>query len=297
MSDIKTTVIGSYPVEFNTLEFFKKYKYQEPISWNKYINYAVEDMIKAGIDIVSDGQIRDPFINIFLRNLKGCRIRNRPEIIDKIEYYKPITIEDQKYVKKIIPKNHGVVGLIAGPFTLMKSCIDLFYNDQKQLAFDFAKALNREAINLEKYVDLISIDEPFFSVEMPEYAKELIKTILKNVKITIRLHVCGDVSKIIPDLLDIPVDILSHEFKAKPKLFEHFKRYDISKKICLGSIRSDLIKIESIDEIKKHISIGNKIFDGKIIQISPDCGLKMLPKYIAFKKLKNLVKACREVYG
>lgn len=297
MNNVKTAVIGSYPVDFNTLEFFKKYNSQKPISWNKYIDYTVKDMLKAGIDLVSDGQTKDPFIKIFLRNLKGCRIRDRPEIINKIEYYKPITIEDQKYVKKIIPKSHGVVGLIAGPYTLMKSCTDLFYHDQKQIAFDFAKALNYEALNLKKYVDLISIDEPFFSVEMPDYAKELIKTILKNVNITTRLHICGDVSKIIPDILDLPVDILSHEFKAKPKLYEHFRKYDISKKICLGSVRSDENKVESIDEIIKHIKIGNDIFDGKIVQISPDCGLRMLPRNVAFKKLKNLVKACREVYG
>ncbi len=297
MSKVKTTIIGSYPVDFNNLELFKKYDSQKPISWNKYIDFAVGDMIKAGIDIVSDGQTRDPFINIFLRNLKGCRIRNRPEIIDKIEYFKPITIEDQKYIKNIIPKKHGIIGIIAGPYTLMKSSIDLFYNDQKQLAFDIAKALNNEALNLIKHVDLISIDEPYYSVEMPEYAKELMKNLLKNVDITTRLHICGDVSKIIPDILELPVDILSHEFKAKPKLFENFKKYDISKKICLGSVRSDYSRIESIDEIKKHILIGNDIFDGNIVQISPDCGLRMLPRDIAFKKLINLVKACRDVYG
>ena len=297
MNKVKTTVIGSYPIAFKNLEFFKKYISQRPISWNKYIDFAVKDMIKAGIDIVSDGQTRDPFINIFFRNLEGCRIRNRPEIIGKIKYIKPIIIEDQKYIKKIIPKKHGIIGIIAGPYTLMKSSNDLFYKDQEELAFDFAKALNYEALNLKKHVDLIGIDEPFYSVEMPEYAKELMKTMLKNVNITTRLHICGDISKIIPDILELPVDILSHEFKAKPKLFEHFKNYDISKKICLGSVRSDDTRLESIDEIIKHLQIGKDTFDDNIVQISPDCGLRVLPRYIAFEKLKNLVKACGEVYG
>lgn len=297
MDKVKTTVIGSYPVVFDTLEFFKNYNSQNTISWDKFIYSAVRDMIRAGIDIVSDGQTRDSFINIFLRNLKGCRIRNRPEIIDKIEYQKPITIEDQKYVRKIIPKKHGIVGLIAGPYTLMKSSIDLCYNNPKQLAYDFAKALNYEALNLKKYVDLISIDEPFYSVEIPEYSKELMKTLLKNVNITTRLHICGDISKIIPDILEMPVDILSHEFKAKPQLFKYFKEYDICKKICLGSVRSDNIRIESVDEIIKHLQRGNEVFNNNIIQISPDCGLKALPRQVAFNKLKNLVKACSEVYG
>jgi 5-methyltetrahydropteroyltriglutamate--homocysteine methyltransferase len=297
MNKVKTTVIGSYPVDFDNLEFFKKYNAQETVSWNKYINSAVEDMIKAGIDIVSDGQTRDPFVNIFLRRLNGCRIRNRPEVIDKVEYREPITVKDQIYVKSIIPKKHGVVGLVAGPYTLMKSSVDLFYKDEKELAFDFASALNHEVLNLQKHVDIISVDEPFYSVEMPDYAKELMKIVLKHVNITTRLHICGDVSKIIPDIIEIPVDILSHEFKAKPQLFEHFKKYAFSKKICLGSVRSDDARIESVDEIVKHLKKGNEIFNGKIVQISPDCGLRMLARDIAFEKLKNLVKACREVYG
>lgn len=296
MNEVKTTVIGSYPVDFDNLEFFKRYIDQNPILWDKYIDSVVEDMINAGIDIVSDGQTRDSFVNIFLRKLNGCRIRNRPEVIGKIEYCRPITVEDQKYVRKIIPEKHGLVGLIAGPYTLMKSSVDLFYNNEKEMAFDFACALNHEALNLQKHVDLISIDEPFYSVEMPDYAKELIKTVLKNVNICTRLHVCGDVSKIIPDLLEMPVDVLSHEFKAKPELFAHFKKYDVSKKICLGSVRSDDVRLESVDEIVKHLQLGNEIFNGKISQISPDCGLRMLPREIAFEKLKNLVKACGEVY-
>jgi 5-methyltetrahydropteroyltriglutamate--homocysteine methyltransferase len=293
---VKTTVIGSYPVYFNNLGFFKKYQNQEKTDWSHYINAAVNDMILAGIDIISDGQTRDPFVNIYMRKFKGCRIRNRPEVIDTIEYQGPITVEDQIYVKTIIPKNHELVGLIAGPYTLMKSCVDMYYNDEKQLAFDFANALNKEVKNLKNHVDLISIDEPFYSLEMPDYSKELIKIVLKDVNILTRLHICGDVSKIIPNILELPVDIISHEFKAKPQLFKSFEEYNISKKICLGSVRSDDTRIETVDNIVKHIMKGNEVFNGKIVQISPDCGLKMLPREVAFEKLKNLVEACGEVY-
>ena len=63
-------------------------------NWDEYIFKAVNDMINAGIDYISDGQIRDPFINLILRKIKGCRIRDRPEIVNKIEYLKPIILED-----------------------------------------------------------------------------------------------------------------------------------------------------------------------------------------------------------
>jgi len=295
--EVKTTVIGSYPVNVDTLEYMNAYFEQKKLSWNKYIKGAVNDMINAGIDIVSDGQTRDPFVHIFARKLKGVRIRNRPEVIDKIEYTSPITVDDLKYVRSIIPKNHGLVGLIAGPYTIAKSCVDLFYNDEKELAFDIAKALKNEAKNIEKYVDLISVDEPFFSVDMPNYAKDLIKTVISDVSVPTRLHSCGDVSGIVPQLLDLPVDILSHEFKVSPKLFDAFKKYDVTKKICLGSVRSDDVKVESVDEIVGHIKKGIDVFNGKISQLSPDCGLRLLPRDVAVEKMKNLVKARKVVYG
>ncbi len=297
MKKFTTSVIGSYPIYIEVLNHVKGYFDQKIVTWDKYIESAVEDMVNSGLDFISDGQTRDPFVNIFTRKLKGCRIRDRTEIISKVEYNGPITIDDLKYAKNLLPKNRKLIGVITGPFTLTKSSVDLYYNDEKDLAFDFAKALSSEAKHMQKNVDMISIDEPFFSMGIPEYGKELINIITKDVSITTRLHVCGDISKVIPDLLDMPVDILSHEFKASPKLFDEFKKYNITKNICLGSVRSDNADIESVDEIVSHIEKGIDIFGEKISQIAPDCGQKMLPRKIAFQKLKNLVKAGEIVNG
>ena len=297
MNKAKTTVIGSYPVNVENMEIMNGYFSQTMVSWDKYIKSAVNDMVGSGIELISDGQTRDPFVNIFTRKLKGCRIRDRTEIIDKVEFDGPITVEDQKYVRELMPKDRQLIGLITGPFTLTKSSVDLFYNDEKELAFDFAKALRQEAQLLQKHVDMISIDEPFFSMELPEYGKELIKTITKDLSCPTRLHVCGDVSKIVSDVLDMPVDILSHEFKASPKLFNAFKQHNIAKHICLGSVRSDNSRVEPVDEIVEHINKGIDVFGDKISQIAPDCGQRMLPRDAALQKLKNLVEAGEEVYG
>lgn len=297
MNKAKTTVIGSYPVNVENMEIMNGYFSQTMVSWDKYIKSAVNDMVGSGIELISDGQTRDPFVNIFTRKLKGCRIRDRTEIIDKVEFDGPITVEDQKYVRELMPKDRQLIGLITGPFTLTKSSVDLFYNDEKELAFDFAKALRQEVQLLQKHVDMISIDEPFFSMELPEYGKELIKTITKDLSCPTRLHVCGDVSKIVSDVLDMPVDILSHEFKASPKLFNAFKQHNIAKNICLGSVRSDNSRVEPVDEIVEHINKGIDVFGDKISQIAPDCGQRMLPRDAALQKLKNLVEAGEEVYG
>ena len=282
MKNVKTSVIGSYSVSIDNMKLMDGYFNQEEASWNEYISSAVNDMVNSGIEIVSDGQTRDPFVNIFTRKLKGCRIRERTEIVGKVEYDSPITIEDQKYVKSIIPNDKQLVGLLTGPYTLTNSSLDLFYNNEKELAFDFANALKQEAQTLQKYVDIISIDEPFFSMGIPEYGKELIKIITDGLSCPVRLHVCGDVSNVVEDLLEMPADILSHEFKGSPKLFDIFKQYNVTKDICLGSVRSDNAKIETVD---------------KIVQIATDCGQRMLPRDVAFQKLKNLVKARDEIYG
>lgn len=294
---IETTVIGSYPVEINNLDFFKDFYYKKPSSWNDYIETAVHDMADAGVDIVSDGQTRDPFVNIFLRKMKGVRIRNRPEIVDNIEFKEPITLDDIKYVKNIIPSDTRIVGLLAGPFTLMKSCVDLFYNDEKQICFDIAKVLQKEAEVLQDYVDLISCDEPFFSVSFPEYGPDLMDLVFEKVEVKKRLHVCGDVTSIIPGLLDMPVDVLSHEFKAQQGLIDEFKDYPVDKEICLGCVRSDYAKVEDVSEIKNHINKALDVFDDKVTQISPDCGLRHLSRENAFKKLRNLVIAGESVNG
>ena len=297
MNKAKTTVIGSYPVNVENMDIMNGYFSQTMVSWDKYIKSAVNDMVGSGIELISDGQTRDPFVNIFTRKLKGCRIRDRTEIIDKVEFDGPITVEDQKYVRELMPKDRQLIGLITGPFTLTKSSVDLFYNDEKELAFDFAKALRQEAQLLQKHVDMISIDEPFFSMELPEYGKELIKTITKDLSCPTRLHVCGDVSKIVSDVLDMPVDILSHEFKASPKLFDAFNWVLFDKAFKTRSVRSDNSRVEPVDEIVEHINKGIDVFGDKISQIAPDCGQRMLPRDAALQKLKNLVKAGEEVYG
>lgn len=291
------TVIGSYPVNIEGMDFMRQYwdSLTTP-SWNEPITRAVNDMVSAGVQLVSDGQTRDPFVTIFARGLKGCRIRDRPEIIDKLEHDHPITKEDLQFVRTILPKNAKLLGLIVGPHTLSQTVADQHYHDKKRLAFDAAEALHKEAVAIEPSVDVISVDEPHFSTSFPSYGQELIETVVDGISIPKRLHVCGDVSDIIPQLLDMPVDILSHEFKATPALFDRFQEYpDTSKQFCIGSVRSDSYIVESVCEISDHITKALDVFGKNVSQLSPDCGLRFLPRNIAMGKLKNLYEAMEEM--
>jgi 5-methyltetrahydropteroyltriglutamate--homocysteine methyltransferase len=294
---LKTSVIGSYPISINTQELMNEYFSEQQISWAQYIEQAIQDMTAAGINLVSDGQTRDPFIQLFTRKLQGCRIRERTEIIGCVEHQSPIIVQDQIYARRLLPRHVELIGVLTGPYTLTKSSVDSYYHDEKELAFDFAKALRKEAELLGKHVDLISIDEPVFSNELPEYATELIQTITNGLSRPTRLHVCGNVSGIIPQLVDMPVDILSHEFKASPHLFDEFQQYPSRKQMCIGAVRSDDVAVESVEEIVSHVKNALVLFDGNVVQIAPDCGQRLLPRNIAFQKLKNLAAAGEMLNG
>ena len=294
---VETTVIGSYPVSLNTLKMMDDYTNGVLPLWEPYIKHAVSSMSDAGIDLISDGQTRDPFINIFARGFQGCRIRSRAEVIGPVDLLKSITKNDLTYVSSIIPKDKKILGLLVGPCTLSESVVDYYYNDKKELAFAFANALKKELKIIEPLVDMISIDEPFFSNSFPEYAKELISMVLDGISCPTRMHVCGDVSSIVKDIVDFPVDILSHEFKATPDLFDVFSEHPSNIGICLGCVRSDRKEVEPVSEIITHIEKGKKIFDSKLKQLAPDCGLRMLPEKNTLAKLRNIVSAKEKIYG
>ena len=162
MVKIKTSVIGSYPIKIDNVKLINNYFKGIESNWDRYISIAVNDMLKAGIDFISDGQTRDPFINIFTRKIMGCRIRERPEIIDKLKYLKPIIFNDIIKIKKYLPKDKKLIGVIAGPYTLSESVVNFYYKNKMELAFDFAEIIKKEIELIHPHVDLISIDEPFF---------------------------------------------------------------------------------------------------------------------------------------
>ena len=294
----RTTIIGSYPLFPNREKIMQNYfHHYRSNSWNPLIQQVLDDLNTAGIDILSDGQTRDPFVQLFARKLKGCRLRNRIEIIDDIEYSKPITVDDQRYIQSIIPPDRQLKGVITGPYTLTKSCIDLYYHDEQEVAFSFAHALRKEVEELQSTIDILGIDEPFFSVSFPEYAQDLIGILTQTLRLPTLLHVCGNVSSAVPKIFDLPVDTLSHEFKARPELFNLFKDFSYPQSLCVGCVRSDDTRIESVKEITSHLQAPLDLFGEKIQYLSPDCGQRSLSRDVAYQKLDNLVQAKEALNG
>jgi 5-methyltetrahydropteroyltriglutamate--homocysteine methyltransferase len=257
---ISTTVIGSYPVRLDGVKYADAYYSGVESDAAKQskdhgdavaesIREAVGGQVDAGVDIVSDGQTRGHFINIFARNFRGVVIEKKPVVLREIEYRGGSTVDDQLLAKKLLPDTVGLKGIITGPYTMAKSSVNRFYDSTRELAFAYADGLAKEAAALDGVVDYIQVDEPFYSVDYPDYGRELTEKVFGNVGKPRMLHVCGDVGCVFSELVEYEVDVLEHEFAANPQLWETVKDVTFKQKLGVGVVRSDVNKAESVKEI------------------------------------------------
>ncbi|MGM0510406.1 MAG: methionine synthase [Thermoplasmatota archaeon] len=286
-NDLITTVVGSYPSKPSRSELADSFlTHQDP--YKKSLEKAVQAQLDAGVEIVSDGQTRNGMIELFVQNLRGFRIKEKFEIINEIDYKGPITVEDQLFVRDILPENTMLKGIITGPWTLVKSCDNKFYDDDLEAAWDAAEALKEEAQVLADVCDMIQLDEPLFSVDYPEQAKELVETVLDIDRPT-ALHACGDVSDIAHELVEFDIDILDHEFAENPGLYDIYSELEFDQRLAVGVVTTKT-PVEDVGKIQERIEKAVDIFGPKTM-IDPDCGLRNLPEKAAFDKLNSMVKA------
>ena len=288
------TVVGSMPVQPTTEEMASSYRLNDD-PFGRSLERAVAAQVECGVEMVSDGQTRDTMVNIFARHLRGIRMKERPIAIADVEWRGPITLADLERARSVLPKGRMLKGLITGPYTMSKGVVDQHYKDPAELAMAFARALNSEARAIEPAVDIIQLDEPFFSVEYPAFAKELVKKAFDGIGKPKALHVCGDVSKIFGNLAEMPVDVLDHEFAAHPELLGVLKEHNFKQSIGYGCVRSDDARVEGVDEIAARIKKGIDVIGRERLLIDPDCGLRNLPLESALGKLKNMVAARNKV--
>jgi len=287
---LATTVVGSYPVMkgsglrslFDPLHFA--------------VETAVADQIAAGIDIISDGQIRGDMIQAFTSKLPGVKGQ---EVIGKVQPASgPITVADTKYALGKAPK---VKGIITGPTTLAHGLhiSTPMYRNKEELALDLAAALVPEAKALEAVgVTLLQIDEPIFSTGMADLAigKQAIETITTALHIPTCMHVCGNLGNVLDEILKFKVNVLDFEFSNSPANLDLLSRRDLAgRMIGYGCVDSSIDKVESISEIKKRIEKGIEVFDPRIMLLDPDCGMRMRSREAAFAKLKHMSEAAKMV--
>lgn len=318
-----STVVGSYPVHMDEDKTFKN-KILSSIGANdpykSAIKYAVESQIKAGIDIISDGQVRGEMVELFAKSTPGFKKKGNTFIIDsKISnFQKSFGATDLKLAIKYMDdffKNQklskekkeeiskkGVKGIVTGPCTIVQSSkLGPIYKDKNTAIVDMAYVLKEESVSLEKAgAKLIQIDEPFISTGLIDMniAKQAIDIISDEISIPVSLHSCGDIVNVLKDLLRFNVDIIDCEFAGHPKNLDILEKYSDNlndKKIGLGVVDTKKLTVDSVEDITNIIKKGVDFVGENNLYIDPDCGMKLLPEEIAFYKLENMVKAIKKV--
>ena len=302
-----TTVVGSFPVEFD-----KKTSIKDKISnvfgqfdpYKSAIRNAVIKQLDAGVDIISDGQVRGDMISSFTKHVPGMKLDGNNTIIySKIK--KPtsnISIKDLNYAKSImkkyyggdIPENKGIKGIITGPSTIVHSSrIEGFYKNRNDAILDLAESLKSEVEAIDKHVSpkYIQIDEPFLSTGMVDFktARKAIEIIKKSTSIPIAVHVCGNLEECFNQIAAFNVDILDFEFAGNNTNLEVLrKNFDLvkNKKIGFGCLDSSNHSVDSYETVKKLVSDGIDIIGKDNIILDPDCGLRRSTAETAFKKLE-----------
>ena len=325
---LPTTVVGSYP-KFPIAKKALKLKEKGEISDQDFermikeaIRLAVEDQIKAGVDIISDGEQRREDMEVyFAERLEGFVVGNKPEdwvrifdnvhyrkpiVVDKIAWKGPMTLTDWKYAMEF-SQGRPVKAIITGPYTMADWAFDDYYGDKKQLIIDLAKALHEELKVLYDHgARYLQVDEPALSThpykEDIEIAREALTIVFNGMNDAKKIvHIChGHVEKLFPDILDYPIDQFDLEFVNNNfSLLPVLKEYDYAstgKEIGYGVIDIHSKKVESKEFIKDAIRKILEIMPPEKVYVKPDCGLKILgDRDIAFKKMKVMVEATREM--
>ncbi|HIQ24073.1 MAG TPA: methylcobamide--CoM methyltransferase, partial [Pyrodictium delaneyi] len=188
--------------------------------------------------------------------------------------------------------------------TMVDWSFDLAYGDRRELVLEMARVLRHEIEEFARRgADFIQVDEPALSTrpyrEEAELLREALEIMFKGISAKKIIHICfGRIEKILPYALDFPVDQIDLEFKnSNFRLLPYLKEYGFDKELGYGVIDVHSTRIESVEEIKNDIYrlIKMDVMPPEKIYIDPDCGVKRLPREIAKAKLRNMVKAAREV--
>jgi 5-methyltetrahydropteroyltriglutamate--homocysteine methyltransferase len=287
---LPTTVVGSFPCVKGTglSAVFDQHK--------KAVQFAVAEQLRAGVDIISDGQVRADMIQTFISKLPGITGNAVTGMIGIPE--KPITIADTRYA---LTQTKYVKGILTGPCTLAYALkIETHaYRNKDEVVLDLATALHSEAKFLAaKGVYMIQVDEPILSTGVMDVdlAREALKIVFKDIATPSCIHTCGYLNKISSEWTKLPVDVIDFEYSVSPENLFEISRHDIrNKKIGCGCVKSSEPRVESVAEIEKRIRTCIEVFGEERILIDPDCGLRMHTPEVAFAKLKNMCDATRNV--
>lgn len=283
---------------------------------------AIRDQEIVGLDIITDGEIRrESYSNRFATALDGVDVDNPgvaldrsghpnpvPRVTGKIHRRHSVEVGDLTFLRA--NTNRTIKITVPGPFTMSQQAQDDFYRDDEALALDYAAAVNEEIKDLfAAGADIVQVDEPYMQAR-PEKAKQYgIKALnraLDGVKGTTAVHICFGYAAIIharpegysflPEFENSSVDQISIE-TAQSNLDCAILGQLPHKTIILGVLDLSDMTIETPETVATRIRHALKYVSAERIVVAPDCGLKYLPREVAFGKMKAMVEGAKIVRG
>jgi len=316
---ILTTVVGSYPKPkwlhrardlCEEGEDFEKRHFEE--AKDDAARLITNEHERAGLDVVVDGEMRrNEMVEYFAGRIDGYEFNGRvkvwghnyfdkPSVVDEVSYGEEWLVSEYEFTSEVASRPVKVP--ITGPYTLASWSFNEVYDSEEALAYDLAELVNEEIEALvEAGAEYIQIDEPALATTPDDHAivGECLERIAADVPDDVRLglHVCyGDYSRIYPEILEFPV----HEFDLELangdyEQLDVFTETEFTKDFAMGAVDAHVAEVESVERIKDNIRNGLEVVPSERLTISPDCGLKLLPREVAYGKMENMVQAVREI--
>lgn len=332
---LPTTVVGSYPqpnwLIDRELLGSKVPRIRMPEIWRVAPDYlheaqddatrlAIRDMEEAGIDIITDGEMRrESYSNRFSTALDGVdidhpgsiinRIGTRsvvPRIVGPIRRRVAVEVGDVEFLCRHTTKATKIT--LPGPFTMAQQAADEHYGDEEALAMAFADVVNEELRDLAAAgANVVQLDEPWLEAR-PEQARRYgvsaLNRALRDIDATTVVHVCFGYAAAVSDkpgaysflteLADSVADQVSIE-AAQPRLDLRVLAELGDKTVVLGVIDLGSAEIEDPETVAARIRAALAYLPPDRLVPAPDCGMKYLPRSVAFGKLCALAEGAARV--
>ncbi len=331
-----STIVGSYPQPDWLIDREKLSKQFPPRTrarelWRidpDYLSAAQDDATKlaildqerAGLDIVSDGEIRrESYSNHFATALDGIDLDNPGEALDRsgkpvyvprivgpIRRKHPVGIDDVKFLRANTDRR--IKFTVPGPFTMSQQAKNDFYATEREAALDYAAAVNEEIIDLfAAGADVVQLDEPYMQArpeKAREYGVEALNRALEGISGTTCVHICFGYAALIherpegysflPELSNTSCNQVSIETGQSSLDCEVLESL-ADKHILLGVLDLSTEDVETVDTIKKRVRRAMEHVKPEQLFLAPDCGMKYLSRDAALGKLTNMAEAGRQL--
>jgi 5-methyltetrahydropteroyltriglutamate--homocysteine methyltransferase len=281
---------------------------------------AIRDQERAGLDIITDGEMRrESYSNRFATALDGVDLDNPgmaldrsgdpnpvPRVVGPIVRRHAVETRDVKFLRENTDRQIKIT--VPGPFTMAQQAQNDYYDDEAEMAHDYAVAVNAEMKDLfAAGADFVQIDEPYMQAR-PEkaraYGLDALRTALEGVEGRTALHICFGYAALIherpegysflPELAGCDVQQISIE-TAQSNLDCSVLEKLPGKTIILGVLDLSTHEVETPETVARRIRRALPHVSAERLIVAPDCGLKYLPRDVAFGKMKAMADGARIV--